>query len=64
MEIIIAPGTTGSYAAGTKIEGLPIKIGDTVEDAQKAFDTKLTGHFLVMWAELNLVVLPVRSKRP
>jgi hypothetical protein len=29
------------YAEGVKIEGLPIKIGDTVEDVQKAFNTKL-----------------------
>jgi hypothetical protein len=33
--------TSVAHAAGTKIEGLPIKIGDTIEDVQKAFDTKL-----------------------
>jgi len=39
--VIIFMMTTLAYAEQGKAEGLPIKIGDTVEEVQKALNTKL-----------------------
>jgi hypothetical protein len=37
--VVILSLSSVAYAASVKIEGLPIKVGDTVEDVQKALST-------------------------